>query len=433
MGRQFLRMLYRLTVPGGILLLGAALAVHAKALDAASAALWFYYPYAIFGTALVLSAIFNRSRLFFAVLMLALSDRALMSLAPALSSMQSRQALFDVITLLLPLNLIVLSFVRDRGIVSPNGRRRIAFLAGQIAIVVIVLLVPSVQLLAEHAIHNAIVPHQYSEWSHLSQPALLVFAVSAILMLIYLLHRRQPAESGLFWTLIAAFAGLDHAAAAHSTSIYFAAAGLVLSIAVLETSYSMAYRDELTQLPSRRALNEGLLKLGDSYTLAMVDVDHFKSFNDTYGHAIGDQALQMIASRLASVSGGGRAYRYGGEEFAVVFPNRSLDEAYPSLEGLRKAIEHSKFMVRGRDRRRSTKGRRREKSRSSKKRVPLTVSIGVSSANGQPFKADEVLRAADKALYRAKNNGRNCIAAVELVSPSGNEGLTSRARQALSF
>jgi diguanylate cyclase (GGDEF)-like protein len=113
----------------------------------------------------------------------------------------------------------------------------------------------------------------------------------------------------------------------------------------------MAYRDELTQLPSRRALNESLLKVGDSYTIAMVDVDHFKQFNDTYGHETGDQVLQMIASRLADVSGGGKAFRYGGEEFAVMFPNKLMDEAYPSLEALRKSVEKSTFKVRDIDRR----------------------------------------------------------------------------------
>ena len=439
MGREFLRTLYRTTVPGGVLLLASALAIHRSAFNNATPSFWLYYPYVVFGTALVLSAIFNRSRLFFAVLVLALSDRALTYWAPALSSGRVRLALFDAVTLLLPLNLAVLSFVRDRGIISPKGKRRIAFIAAQLAIVVVVLFVHPVQILTEQAMHNAIVPHQYSDWSHvsewnhMSQPALLVFAISGVAMLIYLLHRRQATESGLFWTLIAVFIGLDNTTAAHLTSIYFAGGGLILSMAVLETSYTMAYRDELTQLPSRRALNEKLMKLGDSYTLAMVDIDHFKSFNDTYGHATGDQVLQMIASRLASVSGGGKAFRYGGEEFCVVFPNKSLDEAYPSLESLRKAIEHSKFTVRGRDRRLAGAGRKKEKSRKRKKRVFVTVSIGAASGNGQPFKTDDVLRVADKALYRAKSSGRNCTVATELVFQPGTQGVTSGAREALSF
>jgi len=199
-GREFLRTLYRTTVPGGVLLLASALAIHRSAFNNAPPSFWLYV---VFGTALVLSAIFNRSRLFFAVLVLALSDRALTYWAPALSSGRVRLALFDAVTLLLPLNLAVLSFVRDRGIISPKGKRRIAFIAAQLAIVVVVLFVHPVQILTEQAMHNAIVPHQYSDWSHvsewnhMSQPGLLVFAISGVAMLIYLLHRRQAENEGV--------------------------------------------------------------------------------------------------------------------------------------------------------------------------------------------------------------------------------------------
>jgi diguanylate cyclase (GGDEF)-like protein len=402
-----------------------------------NASVWLYYPYAIFGTALVLSAIFNRSRLFFAVLALALADRALLYWAPTMVSGRARLALFDAVTILLPLNLTALSFVRDRGIVSPKGRKRIALLAAQILAVAVVLFVHPIQVLAEKAMHNPLVPHQYSDWSHvaqwshMSQPALLVFGICGIAMLTYLFYRRQPTESGLFWTLTTAFIALDNIATPHLASIYFAAGGIILGIAVMETSYTMAYRDELTQLPSRRALNENLLKLGDAYTLAMIDVDHFKGFNDKYGHATGDQVLQMIASRLRSVSAGGKAFRYGGEEFCVMFANKPLDEAYPALEALRKAIEHSKFMVRGGDRR-SGAGKKKQ-TRFGKKRVVVTVSIGAAAASGGLLRADDVLQAADKALYRAKNSGRNCTVTTELVSQSGKQGMAARAREALSF
>jgi diguanylate cyclase (GGDEF)-like protein len=210
---------------------------------------------------------------------------------------------------------------------------------------------------------------------------------------------------------------LNAGGANHLSSAYFATGGLILSIAVLETSYAMAYHDELTQLPSRRALNEALLKMGETYTVAMVDVDHFKQFNDQYGHETGDQVLQMIASRISDVTGGGKAFRYGGEEFAVIFPNKLLNDAYPSLESLRKSVEKSDFMVRTQDRRRAkvTK-RKRRKSHPAKKRVTVTVSIGAAAVAGQQVNIDDAMRAADKALYRAKSKGRNCIAASQAFS-----------------
>ena len=230
-------------------------------------------------------------------------------------------------------------------------------------------------------------------------------------MLIYLVDRRRPVESALFWALVAAFIALNAGGANQISAAYFSTGGLILSVAVLETSYTMAYRDELTQLPSRRALNQELAKIGDNYAIAMIDVDHFKSFNDSYGHETGDQVLQMIASRLADVSGGGKPFRYGGEEFAVVFPGKSVDDAYPSLEDLRMRIEATPFKVRGNDRR--TDGNRKKKKikgRKARGQVQVTVSIGASSCDGEKRPVDQVLQDADKALYKAKNSGRNCTA-----------------------
>lgn len=152
--------------------------------------------------------------------------------------------------------------------------------------------------------------------------------------------------------------------------------------------------------------------MGDNYALAMVDVDHFKQFNDTYGHDTGDQVLQMIAARLGDVSGGGKAFRYGGEEFAVVFPSKSIDDAYPSLETVRKKIEATPFRVRGGGDRRKDGNRRKrkDKRRKGKSQVQVTVSIGAAACAGEKRPIDDVLRDADKALYRAKNSGRNCTA-----------------------
>jgi len=312
------------------------------------------------------------------------------------------------VALLLPLNLLALSFMRDRGIISPRGRQRIAFIAVQIAVVALLILFHPAQVRAATLMQSQFVPKSYAEWTHISQPALLVFIIAAFAMLAYLMDRRRPVESGLFWALVAAFIALNAGNGNHASSAYFATGGLILSIAVLETSYTLAYRDELTQLPSRRALNEELAKIGNNYALAMVDVDHFKQFNDTYGHETGDQVLQMIASRLADVSGGGRAFRYGGEEFAVVFPNRSVDDAYPNLETLRKKIEATPFKVRGGERRASGKRKKGQKRAHGKKQVQVTVSIGAACCEGEKVPVDQVLRNADKALYRAKNSGRNC-------------------------
>jgi diguanylate cyclase (GGDEF)-like protein len=151
-------------------------------------------------------------------------------------------------------------------------------------------------------------------------------------------------------------------------------------------------------------LNEDLLKLGRGYTLAMLDIDHFKQFNDTYGHATGDQVLRMVASHLARVGGGGKAYRYGGEEFTIVFARRGLAEAREQLEVLRKSIADCGFCVRNQAR----PAKRPRRPRSGKTQtVSVTISIGAAEHDGQT--AAELIKAADKQLYKAKQAGRNRV------------------------
>ena len=148
--------------------------------------------------------------------------------------------------------------------------------------------------------------------------------------------------------------------------------------------------------------------------MAMIDVDHFKKFNDTHGHDIGDQVLKLVAARLALVAGGGTAYRYGGEEFAVLFPGRTLEDALRALEELRASIEGYRMKVRSDDRPRDSQSGSQRRAdapggtASQDKVLSVTVSIG-AAARKDMENAAEVLRAADKALYRAKHAGRNRV------------------------
>src|SRR5439155_1119759 len=179
-------------------------------------------------------------------------------------------------------------------------------------------------------------------------------------------------------------------------------------LALVASLDHMAYQDSLTGLPARRALNEALLRLGGHYTVAMLDVDHFKRINDHHGHDVGDQVLKMIAAKLAQVTGGGKAYRYGGEEFAVIFAGRGAEECLSDLEGLRQTVEDTRFILRARFRSKKKK----EKvltDRGPGERVPVTISIGVAAKNERHTKWDQVVKAADRALYRAKEGGRNQV------------------------
>ena len=116
---------------------------------------------------------------------------------------------------------------------------------------------------------------------------------------------------------------------------------------------------------------------------------------------------EYVAARLAQAAGGGTAYRYGGEEFALVFPGKGAEECLPHLEELRETVETSRFTMRRRFRPRAKV--KVDKGRKTRPQITITVSIGVAERNHRNTSPDQVVLAADKALYRAKEAGRNRV------------------------
>ncbi|MCF8051775.1 MAG: GGDEF domain-containing protein [Desulfobacterales bacterium] len=242
----------------------------------------------------------------------------------------------------------------------------------------------------------------------ISVAAAICFAAVALFLLVRFFLRRNALTAGLAGALAAAFLSGSGEASAMAPTVYYTAAGLILAAAGIESSFTLAYTDELTGLPGRRRLNEELINLGKRYSLAMIDVDHFKKFNDRYGHDAGDQVLQMIGKKLAGLGGGGRAFRYGGEEFTAVFPGKEVDEALPYLERYRRQVAANGFVVRGKQRKKSGPESRKAPP-NRKKAVQVTVSIGLAGLKKGVTDPVRVLKLADQALYRAKNAGRNRI------------------------
>lgn len=241
----------------------------------------------------------------------------------------------------------------------------------------------------------------------ISTAAGAAFGLALLCVLLQFIKSKDIRISGFFFAIIAALMGFVFKSSEPAMIFYFMAAGVILVISTIEASFSMAYTDELTGLPGRRSLNENLLNLGKKYTIAMIDVDHFKKFNDTYGHKTGDQVLKMIASRLGKISGGARTFRYGGEEFTAIFAGKSVEDALSHVEGFRKAIESKPFIVRSRKRRKNNAKDRAKKIGTARKQVKVTVSIGLASPAGQMSDPEKVIKEADKKLYRAKKSGRN--------------------------
>ena len=319
-------------------------------------------------------------------------------------------AIRSVLAILLPLNVAVLLLIDDAYV----DWEAFAWWSGLIAVqaAVILLMVKTETTSALRALSRPLVP-QIQAGSRFPQLAALLFMASGAALLAAFMITRKPRESGLFWSLWACFLAMS-AANPRLAAGYFAAAGVIVCASVIETAYLVGYHDELTGLPARRAFNQAVAALDGEYAVAMLDVDHFKRFNDTFGHDAGDQVLRMVATKMMQVGGDGKAFRFGGEEFAIIFRHATAQEALEHAEVLRRSIAETSFVVRGLDRSHRQRQERRYQHRPRKLRrerfdTRVTVSIGVAEPAGPDTPAENVIHAADKALYRAKERGRNRV------------------------
>jgi diguanylate cyclase (GGDEF)-like protein len=316
------------------------------------------------------------------------------------------QNAFGLLAILFPFNITLIMFMRERGVLTIAGRIRLLFLAFQAGMVAWLLYFHAggVALFLARGVALPFLPDAFT----LSLPALLVLAISFPIAAVRLVFTMSPINSALLGAIVAVAAVCGLARTPELPILFITAAALVLTLGVLQDTHDMAFRDDLTGLPSRRALNERLNDLGGRYVIAMLDVDHFKNFNDAYGHDVGDQVLKMVARKIHGVKGGGRPYRYGGEEFTVIFPRRRLEEAIPHLEEVRKAIAAYQLVLRDSSRPENTRLGKRQRGSGEGETVSVTISIGVAESSDRSIPA-EVLKEADQALYRAKRKGRDIL------------------------
>lgn len=373
-----------------------------------------------FATGLLLAWRFHSTRVFFVLLSLLLGEQAVafFSGTNPFSTVAGHNA-YAAIALLIPFNFLVFSLAQERGFTPPAVASRLLLILLESIFVVIVSRPGQTTVL--RLLAPAWVGRHWLTTLTIPLPGLALLVAAAVIFVVRFARSNKPVEAGSFWSLMAISFVLHDGGVSRISSAYLAGAGLILLVSVVETSYLMAYHDELTTLPARRAFNEVIAGLETQYAIAIVDVDHFKRFNDTYGHETGDDVLRMVARHLAGVTGGGKAFRCGGEEFSIVFPGKSAKEALEPLELIRQTIEEATFTVRstldrrskprGADRRQKPPGKKVSSTRDSSdtEQVSVTVSIGVAESSTRNRDVDQVIHAADKALYRAKEGGRNRV------------------------
>jgi diguanylate cyclase (GGDEF)-like protein len=306
-------------------------------------------------------------------------------------------AVRSIINIILPINITAIALCSDKGILTSSGKLRIIAVLFEYLFIGWVIVSDHTKLI----VFISSVPIHIGNLTPIPLSIFLIFCFAFIFFIARIIILSLSKDRLLFGVLIAVFAGLFSRNTNVSIPVYFSAAGIMLLICALQETYFLAYIDELTGLPSRRALKDKMMKLGGKYSIVMIDIDFFKKFNDSYGHDSGDEVLRFIGKCLKQIPVGGKSFRYGGEEFTVIFPGKNISEVIPHIEKLRENIAKSRIPL--------IKGSAKNLTSQRTKKVSITISCGVAERNEKHPAPYDVLKAADAALYRAKDKGRNCV------------------------
>lgn len=345
-------------------------------------------PYLFYGLSLLIVWVswhFNRNRFIFVIIPL-----ILVYMGFEYFSAKKATLLFLYASMLYPLHLLIFLVLKERGLFSFWGILKIAFFLIEIGVVLFFIYYP--KELIEGYLNIKLFAANFYPLKDLSIAIgiFVLFVMSALV-----LFGRYLMYSTTFLSLLITFyLSLYFLKTPHATEVSLLSFAIIIFILLIRESYRLAFYDELTSLPGRRALVEDMAKLGRKYSLAMCDIDFFKKFNDTYGHDTGDEVLKMVASKFSEVSGGGKAYRYGGEEFVILFASKDSDESFVHVDALRQSIATTPFSVR---------------NKKSTKKIFINVSAGITQNSQKDKDPFAVMKRADNALYKAKKAGRNQV------------------------
>lgn len=353
-------------------------------------------------TSLFFSLFFGRSKAF-VLLLIPLFFSFYMFFPSVLGLDGGNDSFWYIFPITTALGFLLIGVLQERGLYCFYGLSKVMIMLVVLGITYYALATFSIEL--KHALDTPIISYELQ--LKINDFTFLISFLSVVFVaVISILFFNSNIEKAPFWALISLLIPAIFFQSKTSFVLFSSLCAVIFIIALLKDSYSMAYIDTLTGIPARRALEESFLKLGSKYTLAMVDIDFFKKFNDTYGHDVGDDVLKLVAEQLNAIKGGGKAFRYGGEEFTILFANKTHDEILVYLEDVRKSIEKRAFTIRDKNRPKE-KPEKKVKQKNLKK-VKLTVSIGVAHAPTDGKTSQEIIKKADISLYKAKENGRNC-------------------------
>ena len=353
--------------------------------------------------ALGLSIYFNKSKLF-ALLLFPLFFNLSLAFPTTLFTKLSTTAFWYITPLATALGYLLLYCLKERGLFSSFGILRSSLGIGILLISYVALKNFSPQM--QKALQSPLL-HVKLKMLFMAPDFIVLMALISLLFIFFIgLLFDSSVQKAPLWMLLSQLIPPLWLQDKNSYILFSFIAILIAIAELVHDAYKMAYIDTLTGIPGRRALEESLLRLGSTYSIAMVDIDHFKKFNDKFGHDIGDDVLKLVAILLTSVKNKGKVYRYGGEEFTIVFRSSKVQECLIALEDIREKIFKRGFAIRDTNRPKKAPKKTDNALRIKKERLSVSIGLASSQKNKTP---QEIIKLADEALYKAKESGRNCV------------------------
>lgn len=375
-------------------------------------------PYVFAGVIITLAQLFNQGRLANLALLITASFALIQTQLQVNLEASAKYEMYYWLSMIIPLNLVIIRLLPEKRPLSLPGS---AYL--------IIMLLQAILLTHLNAVFN-LLPQLQNLWAqdiswqrdlsiplrdflaggHLGLLPLISLTISLLLLVLCI---RLPRHNDLVLiTLALMFAIMFYQFATPHISVLISSFAMILLFAnLIMNNHRLAFIDELSGLPARRALMNDLDHRWGSYCLVMADIDHFKQFNDTHGHDVGDDVLRLVAQQLGKAQGGGKAYRYGGEEFTLVFPIADDLHCQSYVEELRERIADYPLVIRNRKTRPTAppaKSQKQESAQAGTQTLHVTMSFGLAQRR-RGENMDDLLKRADVALYEAKKRGRNQV------------------------
>ncbi len=397
--------LFSFFIPSGLPFLITVIILNLRIIDKVLPNSALIYPIIVIGAGVLIGLLFRRTWLMLVILILAIADRVLLYFAANTAvTMEGEHLIYHAISLLLPFNLCLFAFMKRRG----NMKWQSIWFLGAIFLqgCGVAFIYKNRSLGFGAFLEYSSIKWALLERIPLSQLALFAFGIAFVYYLFLYIRTRGVIERSFCWALISIFYALALNRIGLVSSIYFSTAGLIFVISVIENIYVEGFQDELTDLPTGKSMYGILSQLDRGYTVALIEVDNFERLKENHGRRISKQVLRSVGSKLTSVTGGGKPFRYGDKVFAIVFPGMFLQNALPHMEELKQTIKKSGPILQSQ----KSPGKKLKKLNRVEilaNKIPVTVSIGVAERSDADMSPQQAILKAEKALGTAKREGHD--------------------------